>query len=923
MMKLSHLLLTTIAIIFFVVPSYAQKKALSHSVYDSWESVRNTSVPYNGKFLLYSVNKQEGDNILFLYNLQSNVRTQIERGKDGRISEDGNYLLYKISPFFAQTRDAKIKKKKDDEMPKDTLAIMRLKDMTIRTYANIKSLEYGNQLRDYIAFSDTTSSNSLYIINLNTFSADTIKGVDQYIFSDNGEYLSYITKPSDKDSLAKKEIRLYFPKTKRDILLLSGEKKDKIELPVFDKSNNKLAFHAQKSVYLFDIKSDKKAKALISNNIKGIRENWMIWDKTPLSFSDDGQYLQFGTKPKPKDKDTTIAEFERVNLDIWRWNADFLPTYEKASKKSFEKTSYKALIYFKDTSKIVQLADEDLPTLNIPQKNTHNYVLSLTDKPYRIQSQWNSGDIFDLYKVDITTGERVLLKKGGYLTSFTFSQTGNYYLWFNSDDKGWYLYETSTGSERNITKDLPAIFWDDEDDTPSIPQPCSHPIWFEDESQFILGSKYDLWLFDPKGINPPEQLTEGVGKSNSIRFRVETELFYHSDDNSKNGISNDRLLSYDEPLYISSFNKINKEGGLYLKDLKNKKKGKLIKLIEGPFTFQLHGISTSYEYPGIVEHKSARARRNLSIPIYIYSKGDFQNPYDLYISRDMLRSENKITSINPNQKDYNWGTVELINWTTTDSIKAEGLLYKPENFDPTKKYPVIIYFYEKDSDYLYSYLQPSPSRSVINIPYFVSNGYIVFDPNIYYKEGHPGQCAINSIMPAVDMLCKNSWFDGENMAIQGQSWGGYQVAYMITQTDRFKAACAGAPVSNMTSAYGGIRWNSGITRQFQYEMGQSRIGKDLWSGFDLYYDNSPLFFVPNVKTPILIMHNDKDGSVPWYQGIEFFVGLRRCGKQAWMLQYIGEDHNLIERHNAKDLSVKLSDFFDHFLKNGPMPEWMK
>jgi dipeptidyl aminopeptidase/acylaminoacyl peptidase len=161
------------------------------------------------------------------------------------------------------------------------------------------------------------------------------------------------------------------------------------------------------------------------------------------------------------------------------------------------------------------------------------------------------------------------------------------------------------------------------------------------------------------------------------------------------------------------------------------------------------------------------------------------------------------------------------------------------------------------------------------------------------------------------------------MAIQGQSWGGYQVAYMITQTDRFKAAGAGAPVSNMTSAYGGIRWGSGVTRQMQYERGQSRIGQNLWDAFDLYVENSPLFFVPNVTTPVLIMHNDKDTAVPWYQGIEFFASLRRCGKQAWMLQYKGEDHNLRERHNCKDLSEKLAEFFDHFLKGAPEPEWMK
>ena len=160
------------------------------------------------------------------------------------------------------------------------------------------------------------------------------------------------------------------------------------------------------------------------------------------------------------------------------------------------------------------------------------------------------------------------------------------------------------------------------------------------------------------------------------------------------------------------------------------------------------------------------------------------------------------------------------------------------------------------------------------------------------------------------------------MAIQGQSWGGYQVAYLVTKTNIFAAAGAGAPVSNMTSAYGGIRWGTGISRQFQYEKGQSRIGKNLWAATDAYLKNSPLFAAPKVQTPLLLMHNDKDGAVPWYQSIEYFTALKRLDKKVWLLQYNDEDHNLVERRNRKDLSIRLAQFFDHYLKGAPMPRWM-
>ena len=205
----------------------------------------------------------------------------------------------------------------------------------------------------------------------------------------------------------------------------------------------------------------------------------------------------------------------------------------------------------------------------------------------------------------------------------------------------------------------------------------------------------------------------------------------------------------------------------------------------------------------------------------------------------------------------------------------------------------------------------------------MSNGYLVFDPNIYYKTGEPGQSAYNSVVSAAKYLASMPWVDSAKMGIQGQSWGGYQVAYLITKTNLFKAAGAGAPVANMTSAYGGIRWGTGLNRQFQYEKTQSRIGATLWERPDLYLKNSPLFSADKINTPVLIMHNDADGSVPWYQGIEFFTALRRLNKKVWMLQYNGEDHNLVERKNRKDLSLRLSQFFDYYLKGAPPANWIK
>ena len=236
---------------------------------------------------------------------------------------------------------------------------------------------------------------------------------------------------------------------------------------------------------------------------------------------------------------------------------------------------------------------------------------------------------------------------------------------------------------------------------------------------------------------------------------------------------------------------------------------------------------------------------------------------------------------------------------------------------------MLIYFYEKSSKGIHSHRIPSPSRSTINIPWCTSNGYVVFVPDIVYRDGYPGESAYDAIVSGtMAMTERNSFIDKDKIGIQGQSWGGYQVAYLVTQTNIYAAAMAGAPVSNMTSAYGGIRWGTGMSRMFQYEQTQSRIGGTLWEKPGLYIENSPLFHAPRIETPLLMMHNDNDGAVPWYQGIEFFVALRRLDKPVWMLTYNKEEHNLTKWPNRVDLGIRMMQFFDFYLKDAPEPKWM-
>jgi dipeptidyl aminopeptidase/acylaminoacyl peptidase len=283
----------------------------------------------------------------------------------------------------------------------------------------------------------------------------------------------------------------------------------------------------------------------------------------------------------------------------------------------------------------------------------------------------------------------------------------------------------------------------------------------------------------------------------------------------------------------------------------------------------------------------------------------------------------RISDVNPQQSEYRWGTAERVQWTSVDGKPLQGILYKPDGFDPDAEYPMMVYFYERNSDNLHRYWTPRAHRSIINFSFYASRGYVIFVPDIPYKVGYPGESAMNAVMPGVTKLLDTGFIDPDRVGVQGHSWGGYQIAYMVTETNLFAAAEAGAPVSNMTSAYGGIRWGSGMSRMFQYEDTQSRIGGTLWETPLRYIDNSPIFQADKIQTPLLMMHNDQDGAVPWEQGIELFVALRRLGKPAWLINYNDEPHWPTTLANKRDWAKRMQQFFDHYLKGTPAPVWLE
>jgi len=911
--------------------TFAQKKPLDHSVYDGWKSISGVNTTNDGKYSVFQVNAQEGDGYLVFLNNLNLSKDSIARGSSARVTENDKYAVFTIKPLFAQTKAAKLKKAKPDQMPKDTLAIYNITTKEIKKISHLKGFKMGRWAKNHVAFqttppADTAKSkkpvkkdkdegSDLMVYSFTSGRTDTLKFVSDYEFSRGGDTLFYALRPNSKDSVNKAGLYMYIPVTGVKTALFNHDLKQSVKLPEVSEDNGKMVFFAKldttkknkdKYISVLEYRATyPQAKVIIDNSLAGIPQGMIISENRSLQFNKQGTRLFFGIAPVMAEKDTTVADSEVAKLDIWHYAEPYNQPMQLLNLSRELKKSFLSKIELDGEKSFVQLGREEFSPV-VTKDWSSDIAYAVSDYEYRLESQWSANPRRDLYVIDVKTGKATKVVTDKYMSNVTASPDGNFLAWYNNAEKQWYTYEFATGNNVNITKGLNVSFADELHDSPSMASSYGHGGWAEGDKAIFVYDRYDIWQLDPKGAAPAVNFTDGIGRAERKTFRITDPENTVSMPMAMRGMGGpSEAVSLKKTIYFTAFDNVSKNNGYYYKDL-SKKKPVLSKWVLEPMTFS-----------------SISKVKNMNTVAYV--KGNFTTSPEVWITKDNFKTQTRITDINPQQRDYNWGTVELVKWTSATGIELEGLLYKPENFDPAKKYPMIAYFYERNSELLHAYRAPAPSRSTINIPYFVSNEYIVFVPDIAYEIGHPGKSAIDCIVPGVKMLCQNSWIDSENVAIQGQSWGGYQVAYMVTQpqTFKWKAAGAGAPVANMTSAYGGIRWGSGMVRQFQYEHTQSRIGKTPWEALDLYIENSPLFFADKVETPLLIMHNDADDAVPWYQGIEYFTALKRLGKPAWLLQYNKEVHNLAGRVNAKDLSIRLAQFFDHYLKGAPMPVWMK
>ncbi len=927
MTKITQKLLPLFLLVFSIHYFSAQtKKTIQTEDYFIWKTIEQPQISDSGKIVIHLQTVLTGNNQLIVRNMiNDSVRTFV-RGKNAKIHPSENTVVFMISPDYDTIRKLKLDKVPEKKFPKDSLGIYSVSADTLIKFAKVSGFklpkENSSYSNDWVVFlrsddykikkataaipakkgwsfckkktpSKTPeeqikfSGKVLSFYHTPTRKLTEYEGVEEYILSENGDYCLFSVTKTYFDSIDSSYLMKYDFKEKKVIQL--NAVKGEISKINWTKNSDRITYLTSadtgqyKNYQLYLISKEFASPNLILDTVSNIlKPHQTVSNDFTSYFSEDGQKLFFGIGNKSIDRGKdTLTKDEKPIVDVWHWNDGRIQPHQLKTLKN-DKTGSSKWVYVIDTKKFVALSDTSLDVLQFPEQDNPKFVLVASQLPYLKEMTWDYW-YYDYSMVEIETGNRKKLLTHFHGNSLTLSPSGNYLHYWNHADSSWILLNTKTMNTLNLTKNISENYYKWHHDIAEKIDPEGRVFWIKEDSLFIIESQHDIWQFDISG--KATKLTNG--KPNNQQFsilKLDKETPYLN-------------LSVD---LVKSFNHKNKNEGLW------KWKGSAIELL----------FDEPQYIASLIKAKNSES--------YLLRQSTLINYPELQFSQNLKTSRRVITSTNPQQKDYNWASVEIVHWKDFKGDSVSGLLYKPENFDSSKKYPMIVYFYERYTNNLHRYYGPKPTASIVFPTEYASNGYLIFIPDIKYEMGKPAKSAYNAIMSGTNHLTKKfTYIDSTRMGLQGQSWGGYQTAQLITMTTKFKCAMAGAPVSNMFSAYGGIRWGTGLSRTFQYETGQSRIGKTIWESPELYIENSPLFHLPKVQTPLLIMHNDQDGAVPWYQGIELYNGLRRLEKPVWLLNYNGDDHNLMKPANRIDLSIKMKGFFDHYLMNQPAPIWLE
>jgi dipeptidyl aminopeptidase/acylaminoacyl peptidase len=940
-------------------------RPISYDVMDSWRSIQGTSLSADGQWLAYALTAPGDDGELVVRNLRSGHEFKSPRGTGPSFTQDGKFVIFTIAQTKAEEeRENRQSQGRSNQnagqeegsqgtgrgsqaarTPRTGLGIMTLPSGEVTAIEKVGSFRVPEESSAWLAYfkgvGGTTGGgrggaggrggrggrgagggrqagpapaaaapaagergqeaqeagstprekrkdpgSDLILRNLATKEEITVPDVTEYDFDKKGAWLVYSTSSRDagKDGAFARRMSDGTVKT-----LLSG--RGHYKSLTFDDAGQQLAFLSDKEEYdkpvspyrLYYWKTgDSPAVEIASAGTAGMPGGMVVADTAP-QFSRDGSRVFLATAPPaaaPPDPDTRTPA--PIQVDLWSSKDPIIQPMQRVRADQERQRSYRAIVHLPDR-KLVQLATAEIPTVNPTDDGAR--AVAMSDLPYRMELSWDQ-NYNDVFLVDLKTGrpQKILEHWGSAGTAL--SPDGKYLLFFDERNGHWFTHRTADGVRVNLTGKLPVKF-QQENDTPDLPGPYGSGGWTAGDASVLIYDEFDIWEIKPDGSGA-RMVTGGEGRRQHLAFR------YRSLD------PEERTVPTNRPMLLATTNDETRATGFYRVPFSGSTPPEKVVMLDKAF-----GAVT----------KAAKA------DVVVFTLSRFEEFPNLWSSDTGFRNMQKVSDANPQQSEFTWGTSEIIEYINADGKKLRAILTKPDDFDPSKKYPLMVYIYEELTNSLHNYSAPNVGTS-INVTRYVSNGYVLLRPDIVYSTGYPGESAEKCVIPAVNTVVAMGFIDPKRIGIQGHSWGGYQITHLITRTNLFAAVEAGASVSNMISAYGGIRWGTGMVREFQYEKTQSRIGAPPWDAPLQYIENSPIFWVKKIQTPYLTIHNDEDDAVPWYQGIEFNTAMRRLGKEAYMFTYNGERHGLRNRDNQKHWTVHMNEFFDHYLLGKPRPEWM-
>jgi len=899
----------------------------------AWKSIRGAVLSPDGQWFAYLVSPQEGDGEITVRQTKGTKEYKFPAGEVRMgmmaFSDDGKFFAFMIYPPAKDAKQLRRERKAVEGSAK--AALLDLATGVKVEYEKIKSFAFSKENPSWLALlkfapegqareKDKWSGSDLVLRELASGKELTVGNVAEFAFDKKGRWLAMaidaygltgnglelrnmatgVISSLDNDKANYKS--LTWTEKGEALACLKGKEEKGFE----DKFYSVLGFTGFSPAPGQAAPAGPQKTAYDPNDYKSFPKGMTLSPNRAPQWTEDLDALLFGiVEPKKKEEGARGAgapeappaaapapapapaaesDEDMPDLVLWHWKDNRLQSQQQVQASMDQNFSFLSEYRIKE-KKFIRLADDDLrQVISAPKQK---YALGLDNKDYELDSNLIGLRYQDIYVIDMKTGARTpaLKKAQNY---FGPSTDGAHFLYY--DDGQYFSYEMATGKSFNLTKDVPASFVNEDDDH-NVVKPPDYPMGCTNDGQAVLLSDgWDVWTVPVHGGSKGVNLT-GNGFKDQIRYQSRVIL-----DPEENG------ADLAQPQYFRAYGEWTKKAGFVRIE-----KGK-------PAPAPL--VWDDASFGGLMKARKA--------DVYLYSRSTSKDYPDYYVTDALLKNGQKLTEANPQQKDFFWSSGQMLLDYKTDpksgmDKKLQAALFLPANYEKGKKYPTVVYYYEKMSQSLNSYAQPSSNG--FNKSVYTSNGYAVLMPDITYKINDPGMSAAWCVLPALDAAVAAGVVDRSKVALHGHSWGGYQTAFLVTQAD-FAAAVAGAPLTNMISMYSSIYFNSGEANQPIFESSQGRFKGGYWDNLEAYQRNSPVYYATKVKTPLIILHNDKDGAVVWNQGIEYYNTLRRLKKPVVMFQYVGENHGLAKAANQKDYTVRMKEFFDHYLKGAPAPKWL-